>query len=64
MTIKKEEIKWIAKYSVDYVNYVNIRKKYIVWDFSLLRKRIRISVFKLGKKCNIRINLELGKEKW
>ncbi|KKL65530.1 hypothetical protein LCGC14_2154120 [marine sediment metagenome] len=51
MTITKTEVK-------------TSRSKYVVWDFLFFWKRLRISVYKMGKKFNIRVNLELGKVKW
>ena len=40
------------------------RKRYIVYDILLLWKRLRISIFKFDKRCNIRFSIELGKELW
>jgi len=36
------------------------RTKYVFFD--LLWWRIRISYYKMGKSCNLRINFQLGKD--
>jgi hypothetical protein len=36
------------------------RNKYITYDLQIWR--VRISMFKMGKKCDIRISVRLGRE--
>jgi hypothetical protein len=47
MTVKKE--------------VVNLRKKYIIYNINFWR--IQFSLFKMGKKCDLRIQIHLG-EQW
>lgn len=36
------------------------RIDYVTWDFEF--KRFKISIYKMGKKCDLRICIKLGEE--